>query len=80
MGPACWSADPLICAWQTVIEREGDQGVVLQLHLHQAARIPGRMLTMCSLNHLSDVFLLKLQHYFISFSKINFKITEKQII
>lgn len=35
---------------------------------------------MCSLNHLSDVFLLKRQNYFISFCKINFKRTERQTI
>lgn len=72
MGPVCWSVDPLICACQTIIEREADQGVVLQLHLCQADRIPGRMFTVCSLNNLSDVLLFKQQNYFISFCKINF--------
>lgn len=80
IDPACWSVDPLICSWQRVGGREGGQGVVLQLHSCQAARPPGRMLSMCSLNHLSDVFLLKQQDYFISFSKVNFKRTEKLII
>lgn len=67
---ACWSVHPLICAWQTVIEREGGQGVVLQPCLCQAARPPGRMLPMCNLNCLSDIFLLKQQDDFISFSKV----------
>jgi len=61
--------DPLICSWQAVSERERVQGAVLQPYWCQVARAPGRMLHVCSLSHPSDVFLLKQEGNFISFSK-----------